>query len=77
MHPKRARRIVTMVRNEDEPVAVAIARWCEAHPAEPPPVDDDNIIMRVIVDPEHQAQRKANAKFEAVLARVLAARARQ
>ena len=52
--PVANRRVVTMVRNEDEPVAVAIARWCEAHPDEPPPVDDDNtlIIMRVIVAPK-------------------------
>ena len=57
MHPERARRVVSMVRNEDEPVSIAIARWCEAHPDEPPPVDDDNtlIIMRVIVAPKRTA----------------------
>ena len=52
--PVANRRVVTMVRSEDEPVAVAIARWCEAHPDEPPPVDDDNtlIIMRTLVAPK-------------------------
>ena len=39
---------------EDEPVADAIARWCEAHPGEPPPVDVDNtlIVMRTLVAPK-------------------------
>jgi hypothetical protein len=43
-----------MQRDEGETEADAIARWCEAHPDEPPPVDDDNtlIIMRTIVAPK-------------------------
>jgi hypothetical protein len=55
--PVANRRVVWMMRKEDEPVAVAIARWCEAHPDEPPPVDDDNtlIIMRTIVAPKRTA----------------------
>jgi hypothetical protein len=43
--PVADRRVVWMKRKEDEPVAVAIARWCEAHPDEPPPVDDDNTLI--------------------------------
>ena len=31
-----ARRVVVMQRKEDEPDSAAIARWCEAHPDEPP-----------------------------------------
>jgi hypothetical protein len=52
--PDADRSVVQLTREEDEPVAVAIARWCEAHPDEPPPVDDDNtlIIMRTIVGPK-------------------------
>ena len=52
--PIVARRVIQLTREEDEPVAVAIARWCEAHPDEPPPVDDDNtlIIIRTIVAPK-------------------------
>jgi hypothetical protein len=52
--PIAARRVIQLTREEDEPVAVAIARWCEAHPDEPPPVDDGNtlIIIRTIVDPK-------------------------
>jgi hypothetical protein len=48
------RRVVCMKREADESVAVAIARWCEAHPDEPPPVDDDKtlIIMRTMVAPK-------------------------
>ena len=48
------RRVVTVVREEDVTVATAIARWCEARPDEPRPVDDDNIliIMRTIVGPK-------------------------
>jgi hypothetical protein len=51
--PVAARRVVQLTREEDEPVAVAIARWCEAHPDEPPPIDDDNtlIIIRTLVAP--------------------------
>jgi hypothetical protein len=51
--PIAARRVIQLMREEDEPIAVAIARWCEAHPDEPPPVDDDNtlIIIRTIVVP--------------------------
>ena len=53
-HPVGARRVIELTREEDEPVAVAIARWCEAHPDEPPPVDDDNtlIIIRTLVGPK-------------------------
>jgi hypothetical protein len=52
--PVAARRVIQLTREEDEPVAVAIARWCEAQPDEPQPVDDDNIliIMRTIVGPK-------------------------
>jgi hypothetical protein len=52
--PVADRRVVTMEREADEPVAVAIARWCEAHPGEPPLADDDNtlIIMRTMVAPK-------------------------
>ena len=52
--PVANRRVVTMKREADESVADAIARWCEAHPDEPPPVDDDNtlIIMRTMVAPK-------------------------
>jgi hypothetical protein len=52
--PVPDRRVVVMRRKEDEPVAKAIARWCEAHSNEPPPVDDDNtlIIIRTIVAPK-------------------------
>ena len=52
--PVANRRVVTMVREADESVAVAIARWCESHPDEPPPVDDDNtpVIMHTIVAPK-------------------------
>ena len=51
--PVAARCVVQLTREEDEPVAVAIARWCEAHPDEPPPIDDDNtlIIIRTLVAP--------------------------
>jgi hypothetical protein len=67
--PVADRRVVWMKRNEDEPVAVAIARWCEAHPDEPPPVDDDNtlIIMRVIVAPKPR-QATGTTPLEAKLA---------
>ena len=52
--PVAARRVIQLTREEDEPVAVAIARWCEAHPDEPPPVDDDNtlLIIHTIVSPK-------------------------
>jgi hypothetical protein len=52
--PVADRRVIQLTREEDEPVAVAIARWYEAHPDEPPPVDDGNtlIIIRTIVDPK-------------------------
>jgi hypothetical protein len=48
------RRVVSIVREEDEPVADAIARWHAAHPDEPPVVDDENtlIIITTIVDPK-------------------------
>jgi hypothetical protein len=51
--PVAARRVIQLTREEDEPVATAISRWCEAHPDEPPPVDDNNIfiIVRTMVDP--------------------------
>jgi len=50
--PERLRRVISMVRDEDEPMAAAIERWCAAHPGEPTPsVNDDNtlIIVRTIV----------------------------
>jgi hypothetical protein len=52
--PVANRRVVTMKREANESVAVAIARWCEAHPDELPPVDDDNtlIIIRTMVSPK-------------------------
>jgi hypothetical protein len=52
--PVAERRVVTVVREADESVADAIARWCEAHPDEPPPVDEDNtlIILRTLVAPK-------------------------
>ena len=52
--PIVARRVIQLTCEEDEPVATAIARWCEEHPDEPPPVDDDNtlIIIRTIVAPK-------------------------
>jgi hypothetical protein len=55
--PEQPRRVISIVRDEDEPVAAAIERWCEAHPDEPPPVDDDNtlIIMRTLVSPKWPA----------------------
>jgi hypothetical protein len=51
--PVVGRRVIQLRREEDEPVAVAIAHWCASHPDEPPPVDDDNtiIIVRTMVDP--------------------------
>ena len=62
--PVADRRVVTMVREADESVAVAIARWCEAHADEPPPVDDDNtlIIMRTIVAPNDQPHLESPAR---------------
>jgi hypothetical protein len=53
--PEHPRRVIRIVRDEDEPMAAAIERWCAAHPGEPPPSpDDDNalIIMRTIVSPK-------------------------
>ena len=53
--PERARRVISMVRDEDEPMAAAIERWCAEHPGAPiPSVDDDNtlIIVRTIVAPK-------------------------
>jgi hypothetical protein len=52
--PVADRRVVVMQREADEPDSAAIARWCEAHPDEPPPVDDDNtlIIIRTLVAPK-------------------------
>ena len=61
-----------MARSEDEPVAVAIARWCEVADPRAAAGDDDNTTAQ-----SQSTTRKANAKFEAVRARVLAARARQ
>jgi hypothetical protein len=51
--PVAARRVVQLTREEDEADSAAIARWCEAHPDEPPPIDDDNtlIIIRTLVAP--------------------------
>jgi hypothetical protein len=51
--PGAGRRVIQLTREEDEPVATAIVRWCEAHPDEPPPSEDDNtnIIVRTMVDP--------------------------
>ena len=53
--PVANRRVVSIgAVAEGESVAVAITRWCEAHPGEPPPVDDGNtlIIMHTIVAPK-------------------------
>jgi hypothetical protein len=49
-----ARRSIVLQRKSDEPDSAAIARWCAAHPGEPPPSEDDNIltIVRTIVDPK-------------------------
>ena len=48
-----ARRVIRLLAAEaDEPVATAISRWCAAHPDEPPPVEDDLIILRTLVAPK-------------------------
>jgi hypothetical protein len=54
--PVADRRVVSIVREADEPLPEAIARWCKAHPDEPPLVDDDNtlIIVNTVVDPKPQ-----------------------
>jgi hypothetical protein len=52
--PHGTRRVVSMWRDADEPVAAAIARWCADHPGEPAPSENDPnvlIVMRVFHDP--------------------------
>jgi hypothetical protein len=50
--PAEPRRVVLVVREEDETQAEAIARWCVEHPDEDPPDDAvDFIILNSIVSP--------------------------
>jgi hypothetical protein len=55
--PVANRRVVVMQRRSDEPASAAIARWCEAHPGEPAPSENDPnvlIVMHVIHKPPHR-----------------------
>jgi len=44
-----------------EPLSATIARWCEAHPGEPAPIDDSNtlFLIRTIVSPTHDPASSA------------------
>ena len=48
-------------RDAAEPLSATIARWCEAHPDEPSPIDDDNtlFLIRTIVSPPHDPASSA------------------
>ena len=55
--PAALRRVVCLgtrdARDADEPLSATIARWCEAPPDEPPPIDNGNtlFLIRTIVSP--------------------------
>jgi len=48
-----SRRLIAMRCEPNEPHAAAISRWCAAHPGEPPPYENDNVIfiVRTLVAP--------------------------
>ena len=48
--PKRVIRLVAE-RDEGETTEAVIARWCAENPGEPPPAEEDLIILRSLVGP--------------------------
>lgn len=52
--PRRVIRLIAE-RDEGETTEAVIARWCAENPDEPPPAEQDLIILRSIVSPRPAA----------------------
>jgi hypothetical protein len=56
-HGATPRRVIRLVaeRDEGETTDAVIARWCAENPGEPPPAEQDLIIIRSLVGPRPAA----------------------